>query len=85
MSNIAELKSALHQQVANMEDEKVLQKVQQYFQSLVKNDKKIIAYNVKGKALTTKEYKASIQESITQYKIGKWISQKEMEKQFKEQ
>lgn len=82
MSNIAELKSALHQQVANMEDEKVLQKVQLYFKSLVKNDKKIIAYNAKGKALTTKEYKASIEESMAEYKKGKWVSQKEMDKKL---
>ena len=82
MSNIAELKSALHQQVANMEDEKVLQKVQQYFKSLVKNDKKIIAYNSKGKALTTKEYKSSIEESMSQFRKGKWVSQKEMEENF---
>jgi hypothetical protein len=82
MSNIAELKSALHQQVANMEDEKVLQKVQQYFKSLVKNDKEVIAYNSKGKALTTKEYKASIEESMAEYRKGKWISQKEMDKKL---
>ena len=82
MSNIAELKSALHQQVANMEDEKVLQKVQQYFKLLVENDKQVIAYNSKGKALTTKEYKASIEESMSQFRKGKWVSQKEMEENF---
>ncbi|MFY8036397.1 MAG: hypothetical protein ACOVMQ_04465 [Cyclobacteriaceae bacterium] len=82
MANLAEIKSALHQQVANMEDEKVLQKVQHYFHSLVKDDKKIIAYNAKGKALTTKEYKSSIEESIAQYRKGKWVSQKEMDKKL---
>lgn len=82
MTTIAEIKSALHQQVANTEDEKVLQKMQLYFNSLTKSDKKIVAYSSKWKPLTAKEYKAEVEESISQYKKGKVISQKEMEKKI---
>jgi len=48
----------------------------------MKDDKKIIAYNSKGKALTIKEYKASVEESMAHYKKVKWISQKEMDKKL---
>ncbi len=82
MTNIAEIKSALHQQVANTEDEKVLQKMQVYFNSLIKRNKKIVAYSSKWKPLTAKEYKVELEESINQYKHGKVISQKEMEKKL---
>ena len=80
MTNIAELKSSLHKQVANTEDEKVLLKMQLYYKSLVKSDKKIVAYTHTGKGLTAKEYKAELEDSIGQYKLGKVISQKAMEK-----
>jgi hypothetical protein len=80
MESVAEIKSALLQQLANTNDEKVLKKMQAYFRSLSKNEKKIIAYNSQWKPLTAKEYKAEIEESITQYKRGKVISQKDMEK-----
>jgi hypothetical protein len=80
MANIAELKSSLHQQVANTEDEKILLKLQLYYNSLTKGNKKIVAYNYKGKGLTAKEYKAELADSIVQYKLGKVVSQKTMEK-----
>ena len=82
MTTIAEIKSSLHQQVANTEDEKVLQKMQLYFNSLTKKDKKIVAYTSQWNPLTSREYKAEIEESISQYKRGKVISQKEMEKKL---
>lgn len=82
MTTIAEIKSALHQQVADTEDEKVLQKMQLYFNSLTKGDRKIIAHSSKWKPLTAKEYKAEIEESISQYRKGKVISQKQMEKKI---
>lgn len=77
---IAEIKSTLHQLVANTEDEKTLKKMQAYFQSLTKGDKKVVAYNSKLKPLTADEYRAEIQESLAQYKKGRVISQREMEK-----
>ena len=49
MTTIAEIKSYLHQQVANTEDEKVLQKMQVYFRSLTKKgSRKVIAPIQKG-------------------------------------
>ena len=49
MTTIAEIKSYLHQQVANTEDEKVLQKMQVYFRSLTKKgNRKVIAPIQKG-------------------------------------
>jgi chromosome segregation and condensation protein ScpB len=82
MTNIADIKSALHQQVANTEDERVLHKMQLYFKSLAKSDKKIVAYSSKWKPLTAKEYKAEIEESIDQHRRGKVISQKKMEQRL---
>jgi chromosome segregation and condensation protein ScpB len=82
MNTIAELKSALHQQVAVTEDKKILMKMRAYFSSLAKRDKKIVAYGAKWKPLTAKEYKETIENSILQYKQGKVISQKEMEKRI---
>ncbi len=80
MESVAEIKSALLQQLANTNDERILKKMQAYFHSLSKNEKKIIAYTSQWKPLNAKEYKAEIEESITQYKRGKVISQKDMEK-----
>ena len=82
MTTVAEIKSALHQHIANTEDEKILHKMQVYFQSLIKNDKKIVAYDSKLRPLTVKQYKASIEESIGQYKKKRVVSQKEMEKRL---
>ena len=56
--------------------------MQLYFISLMKSNKRIVAYSSKWKPLTAKEYKAEVEESISQYKKGKVISQKEMEKKL---
>jgi hypothetical protein len=56
--------------------------MQTYFSSLVKGDKKIVAYASKWKPLTAREYKAEVEESIREYKKGKIISQREMEKRL---
>ena len=80
MESVAEMKSALLQQLANTDDEKVLKKMQTYFQSITRKEKKIVAYTSKWKPLTAKEYKADIEESIKEYKRGRVVSQKEMEK-----
>jgi hypothetical protein len=48
----------------------------------VKEEKKIVAYAAKRKALTIKEYRMEIEESISQYKRSKVITQKEMENFF---
>ena len=80
MTTIAEIKSSLHQQVANTEDEKILLKMQIFFNSIAKkNENKIVAYTSQGKSLTAKEYKASVEESIGQYRTRKIRSQKEIE------
>lgn len=80
MASIAEMKSALLQYVAQTDDEKILKKMQEYFASLIESEKKVIAYSAAGEPLTIESYNASIQEAIDQYKSGKTISQKEMEK-----
>jgi hypothetical protein len=82
MTTIAEIKSALHQLVANTEDEKTLKKMQAYFQSLTKGNRKVVTYNSKLKPLTADEYRAEVQESLAQYKRRRVISQKEMEKKL---
>jgi two-component sensor histidine kinase len=78
MFTLAEIKSSLHQQVANTEDKKVLQKVQHYLRSLSKS-KRIVAYDADLNPLTVEQYRIEIKKSIAQYKRGKVISQKEME------
>ncbi len=80
MESVAEMKSALLQQLANTDDEKVLKKMQTYFQSITRKEKKIVAYTSKWEPLTAKEYKADIEESIREYKRGQVVSQKEIEK-----
>jgi hypothetical protein len=82
MITIAEIKSALHQQVANTEDKDTLQKVKTFFDSISKGDKRIVAYSSKLKPLTIKEYQAEVEEAMQQYQSGKVITQKEMEKRL---
>jgi ABC-type Zn uptake system ZnuABC Zn-binding protein ZnuA len=79
MLTIAELKSALLQQVANTEDRKVLQKIQTYVKQISKNDKKIVGYNSSFKPLTVEQYRKEVKKSLAQYKSGRVVSQEEME------
>ena len=80
MITVAEIKSALHEQIANTQDEKVLLKMQDYFQSLAKSDKRVVAYTAFGKALTAKLYKAEVEIGMIQHKQGRVKTQREMEK-----
>lgn len=80
MASIAELKSALLQYVAQTDDEKILIKMQEYCASLIKKEKIIIAYTSKEKPLTIESYNTNLQEAINEYKAGKTVSQKELEK-----
>lgn len=82
MSTVAEIKSALHQQVANTQDERVLSKMHLYFQSLKKSDKRIVAINSLGQSLTSKQYVEEIRKSITQHKLGKVVKQGDLEKEL---
>jgi len=80
MSSLAEMKSAIHQQVANTEDRKVLVKVQSYLRTLAKTKRKVVAYDSNLKPLTLEQYRADVKKSISQYNSGMVVSQKEMEK-----
>jgi hypothetical protein len=80
MTTIAEIKTALHQQVANTEDIETLEKVKSFFDSLAENDKRIVAYSAKLKPLTIKEYKAEVAEAMLLYQRGDVVTQEELEK-----
>jgi hypothetical protein len=80
MSSLAEIKSAIHQQVANTEDRKVLVKVQSYLRTLTKTKRKVVAYDSNLKPLTLNQYRSDVKKSISQYNSGMVVSQKEMEK-----
>jgi len=80
MSTIAEIKSAIHQQVANTEDRTLLLKFQNYLRTLNKKDRHVIAYNSKLNPLTIDQYRLEVKKSMAQHRVGKVISQKEMEK-----
>ncbi|MCW5912699.1 MAG: hypothetical protein KIT62_16640 [Cyclobacteriaceae bacterium] len=80
MSTLAEIKSAIHQQVANTEDRKLLLKVQNYLRSLNKEKRRIVAYTSDLKPLTVDQYRSEIRKSMEQYRSDRVVSQKEMEK-----
>lgn len=82
MVTIAEIKSTLHQQIANTEDKETLEKVKAFFDSLSAKDKRIVAYSSKLKPLTIKEYQVEVAEAMEEYRKGKIISQKEIEKRL---
>lgn len=80
MSSLAEIKSDIHQQVANTEDRKILVKVQSYLRTLAKSKRKVVAYDSNLEPLTLDQYRAEVKKSISQYNSGLVVSQKEMEK-----
>lgn len=82
MRSIAELKTSILQSIAQTDDEKTLTDIQNYVTSLLKKQKKIVAYNSKGDALTLEEYQASIEEARQEYRRNEVISQDEMEKRI---
>jgi hypothetical protein len=82
MKSIAELKTSILQSVAETDDEKMLTDIQHYVTNLLKQSKKIVAYDSKGKALTLEDYQSSVEEARAQYKRGEIISQDEMEKRI---
>lgn len=81
MRSIAELKTSILQSIAQTDDEKILTDIQNYVTGLLKKQKKIVAYNSKGDALTLDEYQASLEEARQEYKRNEIISQDDMEKQ----
>ncbi len=80
MFTLAEIKSSLHQQIANTDDKKILKKVQDYIRTQTGSTKKTVAYDAELNPLTIEQYRAEVKKSLAQYKKGKVISQDKMEK-----
>lgn len=80
MNNIAEIKSNLHQYIANTDDVRLLAKLQQYISNILDQENQTIAYTSEGKKLNQKAYKHAIDRTIEAADSGAIISQKDMEK-----
>lgn len=80
MSSIAEIKSAIHQQFASTEDWTLLLKFRICLRTINKKDRHVVAYNSKLNPLTIEQYRLEVKKSMAQHRVGKVISQKEMEK-----
>ena len=84
MVSISEVKSTLHKYIVETEDMEVLNSVNDYFRSLLKERGKIVAFTSDRRALTVEDYKRDIDESRDQIRRGESISQEELEKKAKD-
>ncbi len=82
MESIAELKSGLHQFVANIEDVDVLTKLKDYASQMQISGDKIIVHTSDGRSLNQKEYSSDIDKQIKQAESGATISIEDMEKTY---
>lgn len=80
MNSVAEIKSGLHHYIAETDDVKTLTKLQQFVETLLSEEDRIIAYTADGRALNQAAYKADIDSAIEEAKSGKVVSVEEMEK-----
>jgi hypothetical protein len=83
MNNIAEIKSTLHQFIAENDDIKFLTELKNFMRSEMEKKEKIIAYTSKGLPLTQSAYKKEIDDAIAEIESGQFISQEEMNKKIK--
>lgn len=80
MDSIAEIKSNLHQYIADTDDVKILSKLQEYVKNILDKENTVIAFTSKGKPLTSEQYKKEIDEAIAEVDNGDVISQEQMER-----
>jgi hypothetical protein len=74
MENVAELKTGLHQVIAETDDLDTLTKIKRYISGLIESEQKTIAYTHNNKPLTPVDYKEEIDSAIKEAKEGKVIS-----------
>jgi len=79
MNSIAEIKTTLHQYIAETDDMKILSKLQEYVKNLLAKENTIIAFNAEGKSLTSEQYKKEINDSIAEVDGGGVVPQSQME------
>lgn len=79
MNSIAEIKTTLHQYIAETDDMKILSKLQEYVKNLLAKEKTIIAFNAEGKSLTSEQYKKEIDDAIAEVDGGGVVPQSQME------
>jgi hypothetical protein len=79
MNSVAEIKTNLHQYIADTDDVKILSKLQEYITNLLDEEQIIIAYNTKGNPLTSGQYKNEIDAAIAEVDRNEVISQLQME------
>ena len=78
MENVAELKTGLHQVIAETDDLDTLTKIKSYISSLMEEEQKIIAYTHENRPLNPINYKADIDSAIQEANEGKVISVDEL-------
>ena len=79
MVTIAEIKSTLHQYIAETDDVGVLNDLRTYFESLTQQQGKVVVYTAEGKGLSRKAYQQDIDEAIAQADRGEIVNQQEIE------
>lgn len=79
MNSIAEIKTTLHQYIAETDDMKILSKLQEYVKNLLAKETTIIAFNAEGKSLTSEQYKKEIDDAIAEVDGGGVVPQSQME------
>ncbi|MEQ9302059.1 MAG: hypothetical protein RIF33_25995 [Cyclobacteriaceae bacterium] len=82
MRSIADIKSGLHQYVAQTDNVEALTKLQQYVQELMSTGDEIIAYTSRGVPLNQEAYKTDVDDAIAEAKSGEVISIEDMEKEL---
>ena len=78
MENVAELKTGLHQVIAETDDLDTLTKIKRYISGLIDEEQKIIANTHENKPLNQINYKADVDSAIQEAKEGKVISVDEL-------
>ena len=82
MENVAEIKTGLHQVIAETDDIDTLTKIKHFVSGLIESEQKIVAYSHKGEPLTPEQYKANIDAAIQESNAGQVVSVDEMEREI---
>ncbi|WP_373494834.1 hypothetical protein [Aquiflexum sp.] len=82
MNSIAEIKTTLHQYIAETDDVKILSKLQEYVKNILDKEQTNVTFNSQGKPLTSSQYKKEIDDAVAEVNKGGVVSQEQMEKGF---
>ena len=80
MNSIAEIKSGLHNYIAETDNVEMLTELKKFVEELLSKEDKIIAFTSDGRALNQSDYKADIDDAIQRAENGEVVSIEEMER-----